>query len=65
MKLSNYLQGEWVPHDGEGIPQYNAVTGELIATCGSEGLDYAAIAEYGRSVGGPGFWRRDTFDCRS
>jgi len=53
MKLHNYIQGEWVPHDGEGLPQYDAVTGELIATCGSEGLDYAAMMSYARRVGGP------------
>jgi oxepin-CoA hydrolase/3-oxo-5,6-dehydrosuberyl-CoA semialdehyde dehydrogenase len=52
MKLPNFIQGNWVPHDGEGIPQYDAVSGELIATCGSEGLDYASIFSYGREKGG-------------
>ena len=52
-KLHNYLQGAWVPHDGEGIPQYDAIDGTLISTCGSEGLDYSAILHYGRKVGGP------------
>ena len=57
---NNYLLGQWIPHDGEGIPQYNAVNGELIATCGSEGLDYTSIMEYGRTVGGPNL-RKKTF----
>lgn len=52
MKVPNFIQGNWVPHDGEGIPQYDAVSGELIATCGSEGLDYASIFNYGREKGG-------------
>jgi oxepin-CoA hydrolase / 3-oxo-5,6-dehydrosuberyl-CoA semialdehyde dehydrogenase len=52
-KLHNYLQGAWVPHDGEGIPQFDAINGTLISTCGSEGLDYRAILHYARKVGGP------------
>jgi len=63
MKLHNYLQGAWVPHEGDGVPQYDAVTGELIATCGSEGLDYAAMMAYARRVGGPAL-RRMTFQQR-
>lgn len=52
-KLHNYLQGAWVPHDGEGIPQFDAIDGTLISTCGSEGLDYSATLHYARKVGGP------------
>ncbi|TXB59730.1 phenylacetic acid degradation bifunctional protein PaaZ [Phaeodactylibacter luteus] len=58
--LHNYILGEWTPHDGDGFPQYDAVTGELIATCSSEGLDYAAIMDYARRVGGPNL-RKMTF----
>lgn len=53
MKLHNYILGQWVPHYGEGLPQYNAVTGDLIATCSSDGLDYDAVMQYGRNTGGP------------
>jgi len=63
MKLPNYALGQWVPHDGEGLPQYNAITGEVIATCGSEGLDYGAMMEYARNVGGPAL-RKMTFRQR-
>ena len=63
MKLNNYAQGQWLPHDGAGIPQYNAITGELIATCGSEGLDYAAMMDYARKTGGPAL-RKMTFQQR-
>lgn len=52
-KLHNYLQGAWVPHAGEGIPQFDAIDGTLISTCGSEGLDYSATLHYARKVGGP------------
>ncbi len=60
MKLHNLVMGEWVPHEGEGDPQYDAITGELIATCGSNGLDYAAMMDYARKVGGPNL-RKMTF----
>ncbi len=59
-KLRNYALGGWLLPEGEGEPQYNAITGEVIAACGSEGLDYAAMMDYGRSVGGPNL-RRMTF----
>ncbi len=52
-KLHNYALGEWAPHEGGGLPQYDAITGALIATCGSEGLHYDAMMDYARSVGGP------------
>ncbi len=60
MKLAHYIQGQWAPHDGDGLPQYNAITGALIGTCSTEGLDYAAIMDYGRKVGGPAL-RKMTF----
>ncbi len=62
-KLQHYIRGEWVDHAGEGLPQYDAVTGEVIGTCGTEGLDYAEIMDYGRRVGGPAL-RRMTFRQR-
>jgi oxepin-CoA hydrolase/3-oxo-5,6-dehydrosuberyl-CoA semialdehyde dehydrogenase len=60
MKLENYSQGKWVPHDGTGVEQVNAITGEVISTASSEGLDYLAMAKYGREVGGRAL-RRMTF----
>ena len=53
MKLSNYIQGQWVEHEGDGIPQYDAIHGTLLSTCGSEGLDYAMMCDYARTVGNP------------
>jgi oxepin-CoA hydrolase/3-oxo-5,6-dehydrosuberyl-CoA semialdehyde dehydrogenase len=51
-KLKNYTNGRWEAHTGEGFSQYNAITGELIGTAGSEGLDYEEMADYARRVGG-------------
>ncbi len=61
--LHNYVLGQWMPGDGDGIPQYHALTGELIGTASSEGLDYERILDYGRTSGGP-VLRRMTFPER-
>jgi oxepin-CoA hydrolase/3-oxo-5,6-dehydrosuberyl-CoA semialdehyde dehydrogenase len=63
MNLHNYILGTWMPHQGEGLPQYNAINGDFIATCGSEGIDFAAVLDYGRRTGGPAL-RRMTFQER-
>ncbi len=52
-KLANYVCGEWKDPQGEGIPQYNAITGELISVCGSEGLSFSDTMQYGRDIGNP------------
>jgi len=59
-KLDHYILGQWTPHDGPGEPQYDAITGEIIGTHSTEGLDYSAIMDYARRVGGPGL-RKMTF----
>jgi oxepin-CoA hydrolase/3-oxo-5,6-dehydrosuberyl-CoA semialdehyde dehydrogenase len=62
-KLHNYVLGQWLPGNGEGHPQYHALSGELLGTASSEGLDYAAILEHGRQKGSPAL-RRMTFPER-
>ncbi|MFK7920527.1 MAG: phenylacetic acid degradation bifunctional protein PaaZ [Bacteroidia bacterium] len=62
-KLKNYALGQWQEHAGEGIPQYHAITGEVIYTAGSEGLDFAEMMAYARSVGNPAL-RNMTFQER-
>ncbi len=61
--IPNYIMGKWVEHSGDGIAQYNAITGEQISTVGSEGLDFAAMADYARKVGNPAL-RKMTFHER-
>lgn len=60
MKLHNYALGQWSPHDGEGQLLHNAITGEPIVTCGSEGLDFGEMMEYARRIGNPAL-RKMTF----
>ncbi|MDD7940282.1 phenylacetic acid degradation bifunctional protein PaaZ [Actinomycetospora lutea] len=51
--LSSHVLGEWVTPDAEGRPMSDAVTGEEIGRLATEGIDMAAVAGYGRRVGGP------------
>jgi len=62
-KLQNYVLGAWISGEGDGVPQYNAYTGEILSTASDAGLDYAAILEYSRQKGGAPL-RRMTFPER-
>ena len=63
MKLSNYITGKWIEGDGEGQILFNAVNGETITHATTQGLDFAAMLEYGRAVGSPAL-RKMTFQER-
>lgn len=64
MKLQNYAMGEWVTGTGKSAELFNAVTGEVIGETSSGGLDFAAMAAYARTVGGP-LLRKMTFHERA
>ena len=53
MKANSFLCGHWVEGKGEGTTVYNAVSGVPVSVVSSEGLDFAAALEYGRTTGGP------------
>lgn len=63
MKLKNYATGKWMEGEGEGQALYNAITGELIATASSKGLDFAEMMDYARKTGGSAL-RKMTFQER-
>src|ERR1043165_1289663 len=52
-KLLNYARDGWVAGDGGLAPVESAVTGEVVAETGSGGLDFAAMLDHARNVGGP------------
>ncbi len=52
MQLRSYIAGEWVSGTGRGAALRDASTGEVIASASSEGLDFAAVLEHARAVGG-------------
>ena len=63
-QLGNFALGEWVQGQGRTADLVHAVTGEVIGQASSGGLDFAAMAEYARTVGGPAL-RRLTFHERA
>lgn len=62
-QLHNYILGQWTPGTGDGTPQYHAITGALLGTASDEGIEFEAVLNYGRKVGGP-VLRRMTFQER-
>lgn len=50
-KTQNYITGRWVEGIGEGVPMFDAVTGEVVALSDTEGLDFGEILYYGRKKG--------------
>lgn len=64
MKLESYAQGEWHASSDSGVMLKNAVTGEEVAEISSSGLDFAAMVEYARNVGGPAL-KKFTFHERA
>lgn len=62
-KLKNYALGSFVEGEGEGQALYNAVDGTMVATASSKGLDFAAMMNYGRIMGGVAL-RKMTFQER-
>ena len=48
-KLKNYTCGQWTEGTGNGIPLYNAVTGEQVAISDTEGLNFEQALDYGRN----------------
>lgn len=63
MRLQSYAEGKWYQASGNAKDLFHAVTGEKIAEITSSGLDFGAMANYARSVGGKHL-RRMTFHER-
>ena len=62
-QLENFALGKWTKGSTEGQMLYNAITGAEIATASSAGLDFGAMMNYARTVGGPKL-RKMTFQER-
>ncbi|MFI5205271.1 MAG: aldehyde dehydrogenase family protein, partial [Flavobacteriales bacterium] len=63
MKLQNYALGKWTPGTEDGQVLTDAVTGEVIASASSKGLNFSSMCEYARNTGGPSL-RNMTFHER-
>ncbi|MGA9580953.1 MAG: phenylacetic acid degradation bifunctional protein PaaZ [Allosphingosinicella sp.] len=64
LKLLNYAQDRWYGAESGLAPVESAVTGEVVAETGSGGLDFEAMLDHARTVGGPAL-RRLTFHERA
>ncbi len=64
MKLGSYALGAWHQGIDDGVLINDAVYGEPVAQVSSAGLDFGAMVEYARKVGGPNL-RRYTFHERA
>jgi len=64
MKLLNYAADQWVAGEGSLAEVRSAVTGEVVAETGSGGLDFGAMLDHARNVGGPAL-RAMTFHERA
>jgi len=51
MQLQNYANGEWITGTGKQTELFDSVTGEVVATTSSAGLDFKDMLEYGRKSG--------------
>ena len=63
-RLQSFAAGEWVEGAGHFVTLHHAVTGAPIAEASSEGLDFGAMVDYARRVGGPAL-RKMTFHERA
>jgi oxepin-CoA hydrolase/3-oxo-5,6-dehydrosuberyl-CoA semialdehyde dehydrogenase len=63
IQVKNYVCGQWVAGEGTEQELFHAITGNAIGSVSSSGLDYKAILEYGRTVGGAQL-RKMTFQER-
>ena len=55
--LENYALGRWIGGTGDGQLLFNAIDGSPVARASSDGLDFAAMLNYGREVGSPALAR--------
>ena len=63
IRLRSFAQDKWAVGT-KATPLYSAVTGQVIAETGSDGLDFGAMVAHARTVGGPAL-RKLTFHERA
>ena len=62
--LNNYAADRWLAASGGLQAVRSAVTGEVVAETGSQGLDFAGMLDHARNVGGPAL-RAMSFHARA
>jgi oxepin-CoA hydrolase / 3-oxo-5,6-dehydrosuberyl-CoA semialdehyde dehydrogenase len=64
MKLKSYVCGRWHEGAGDGALLRDATTGAVVAQASTDGVDFRAVLDYARRVGGPAL-RALTFHQRA
>lgn len=64
MKLKNFAENAWITGADDGRALQSAIDGRPVATITSKGLDFAAMLDYARRVGGTNL-RQYTFHDRA
>jgi oxepin-CoA hydrolase/3-oxo-5,6-dehydrosuberyl-CoA semialdehyde dehydrogenase len=64
LHLENFAEGRWMRSVSARAEARSAVTGDVVATTGSEGLDFGAMLAFARTNGGPAL-RALTFHDRA
>jgi oxepin-CoA hydrolase / 3-oxo-5,6-dehydrosuberyl-CoA semialdehyde dehydrogenase len=64
MQLQSFVAGRWQSGSRDGVALRDATTGAVVANSSAEGLDYRAMLEHARRVGGPNL-RKLTFHERA
>src|SRR5579871_1134199 len=64
MQLQSFAAGKWQTGAGQSVSLRDATTGTVVATSSAEGLDFKAMLEHARQVGGPSL-RKLTFHERA
>jgi oxepin-CoA hydrolase/3-oxo-5,6-dehydrosuberyl-CoA semialdehyde dehydrogenase len=62
--LRSHVLGDWHTPTADGRPLFDAVTGEEVARISSDGVDFGATLDFGRTTGGPAL-RELTFHQRA
>jgi oxepin-CoA hydrolase/3-oxo-5,6-dehydrosuberyl-CoA semialdehyde dehydrogenase len=52
MKLQNFAENHWLSGSDDGAELRSAVDGRTVASISSSGVDFAAMLDYGRKIGG-------------
>ena len=63
LRLKSFSENKWT-ESKKLVPVYSAITGDVIAETGSDGLNFGAMVDYARKVGGPAM-RKLTFHERA
>jgi len=64
LKLMNYAEGQWFGASAGLSDVLSAIDGQVVAQTGSQGLNFKAMTDYARKVGGPAL-RAMTFHERA